>query len=186
MTLPFLASYVALWILVVFQALVLMGLVIALQRIQRRVFAAPGGRRDLLRGTPVPGFSVRELSGRTLTADDLVGQLTALLFVSANCSSCHTALEDMTGLRHKALGNVIVVVSGTEMEARDLATTYELGRVIADVDSELVDKFNIARTPLAVLVDRSGHIQSYGEPALASSTTTEGTELAAAEVHGNS
>lgn len=165
MSAPFLVSYAVLWLLVGFQTLVLVGMVVALQRLQAGV---PGGRsadsHGLPYGSEVPEFRARDLAGVTLTSEDLRGRLTALLFVTPTCSSCHTALEDMTGLEHKALGNVVVIARGSHAEVETLASTYGLRRTVLDTDGRIAEAFDISRVPMAVLVDRNGRIQSYGEP----------------------
>ncbi len=165
MSAPFLVSYVSLWILVAFQALILVGLVVALQRLQRTLPAqGAGGGIGLPQGSEVPDFRARDVAGLSLSSKDLLGRLTALLFVSPSCSSCHTTLEDMTALDHKARGNVIVISRGTKAEVADLASTYALRRAVPDPDGEIANLFGITRVPMAVLVDRSGHVQSYGHP----------------------
>jgi methylamine dehydrogenase accessory protein MauD len=166
MTPPVLVSYLLLWLIVGFQAVVLVGLILSVQKLQRRSGPSEGHTAavGLTPGTEVPWFSARDVNGLRVTTDDLRGRLTGLLFVGPNCSTCHTALEGIVGLSHKVRGNVVVICQGPTPDCQQLAKTYELSRVIVDEGAELSSTFVISQVPTAIVIDRSGRIQSYGQP----------------------
>lgn len=166
MPLPFLVSYIALWILVFAQAAVLLGLVAIVNK--QKDLQVPGRDRasipGLAPGSPLPPFEARDLDGQLLRSGDVAGALTALLFVSPTCPSCVTTLEEIVGLGHKARGNVAVICRADVDECSQLAATYGLVRTIPDPRGELLQLFGVQVLPTAVLIDRAGRVLSYGQP----------------------
>jgi peroxiredoxin len=155
-------SYLLLWALVVFQGLVLLGLV--------RVVFAEGtvrtGRhkqhRDL-QGEEAPAFEAQGLRGEAISNSTFTGSSFVLLFVSAGCQSCASVLEDLEPLKRKAGGPVVIVCSGTAELCATLAERHELDApVVIDRDGSLTARFAVASVPTAVLVDETGVIRMYG------------------------
>lgn len=163
---PFLLAFVVLWILVLIQGTVLIGLVTIVSRLHddrapaRSTAPLPG----LEPGTAVPAFRERDLNGIVVDSRELSGAASVLLFVSPSCSSCVTTLDEMVGLSHKARGNVVVVCQSDKVKCRQLAETYGLMRTIPDRDWKLGALFRVSVLPTAVLIDRAGRVQSYGQP----------------------
>lgn len=184
----FLVSYAALWVLVVIQGVVLVGLVSIVGRLHDA--NAPEHARaplpGLEPGTPVPTFRARDLDGRQVVTSDLTGSMNIVLFVSPSCSSCVTTLDEMVGLSHKARGNVLVVCQADKTKCAQLAQTYGLVRTIPDPESELSQLFKVPVLPTAVLIDRSGRVQSYGQPSRAAELehVLDGDGLELAEATG--
>jgi len=147
-----------LWMLVIFQALILLGLTRALY--QRELIGAAN-----LRGSKTPSFQAVDLSGNSLDSSEFVGHLTALVFVSPSCPTCTVTLDELGALDAKTDGNVIVVCRGAEDECRRLAKSFAVGaRVVSDEDSRLANLFAVSAMPTAVLINRENRIESHGEP----------------------
>jgi peroxiredoxin len=162
----FYSSYAALWLLVIFQSLVLLGLVRTVYRANTRPVpdAAPEGNGYLI-GQPAPKFSAVDISGSPIDETSLADRLTALLFVSPDCSTCTATLDEVEALRSKTKGNVIVVCRGTHDECSRLGELYSLEvPVIVDGEEKVAEVFDVHVTPTAVLVGRNGRIQTYGHP----------------------
>jgi peroxiredoxin len=157
-------SFAVLWVLVIFQTLVLLGLTRALSRLQQADQAAPPESPGL-EGKPLPEFSEPALSGETIDNSRIAGQLGALLFVSPNCSTCSVTLDELEALSAKTSGNIVVFCRSSETRCRELAATYRLELpVIADEDLQLSRRFGVSGTPTAVLVGPDGEVRSYGQP----------------------
>lgn len=166
MSTPVWLSFGALWVLVIFQGLVLLGLV-------RTVYALRGvhvlgyGREeseDLLHQT-APEFQAVDLSGSYFRSADVAGQARAFLFVSPNCQSCSVTSEELASLKWKAGGEVYVVCRGGALECDEFSEQHELGtRVLIDDSMEISRAFKVAAVPTAVLVDAADIVQSYGNP----------------------
>src|SRR6266508_707897 len=100
---PFVLSYVALWALVVLQALVLIGLTRAVYELRYHP-ADPPSRQ----GSPAPDFSAVDLSGSPVSAGSLRGKPAVLLFVSPNCPSCMVSLAELRPLASDAERGLVV------------------------------------------------------------------------------
>ena len=164
-------SQVALWVLVVLQGLVLLGLTRAVYRLQQ----SGGGGGDLparnserLVGRRAPEFVAVDVLGRPVASSDLWGRLTALLFVSPHCSNCAVTLDELDGLKTKVNGNVVVVCVADTEESRNVAEDYGLSvPVVADPEERITRLYDVAGTPAAVLVGKGGRVLQYGSPSRA-------------------
>jgi len=165
MSTPFYLSYAALWILVILQSLILLGLVRMVAQLQQGGVA--GGSRDggMTSGQAAPPFSTMDLSGAPIDSTRFAGRLTALLFVSPTCSSCTTTLHELNALRDKANGNVIVICRAAHDDCMRLAEVHQLNLpVVADEDEHISQLYGITAVPTAVLINAHHQIQSYGQP----------------------
>lgn len=158
---PFVISYVALWILVVVQGLILLGLTRALYELRQEYAEQPS-----FRGRRVPQFAAVDLWGEPVSSESIADKPTVLLFVSPDCSSCMVTLAELKPLATDATRHLVVVCSGGNDDCRQLALDHDLTvPVVADEDGELMRLFGISGTPIAVRISAHGVIESYGEPA---------------------
>jgi hypothetical protein len=157
----FAVSYVALWVFVLLQALIVLALT--------RAFAEMRGAsadRPTLKGRRAPQFSAVDLSGNPVSMEGMVGRAMALLFVSPTCASCRVTLAELRGITSDRSRDLAVVCEGEEAECRGLAADYQLTHpMVADTNGELKRLFGVTGTPMAVRVSADGVIESYGEPA---------------------
>ncbi|MGH7721030.1 MAG: TlpA family protein disulfide reductase [Gemmatimonadaceae bacterium] len=163
----FVISYVALWALVIFQSIVLVGLVRALARLQQRGAQVDGpiDHHDHLAGREAPEFSATDLSGRLVRASEFAGRPRAFLFVSPECRTCRLTLSEMNALEWKAEGTVVVICQSGRSECRALAERFDLeAPVLVDEDAAISDLFAVNGVPTAVLVTADDQIASYGQP----------------------
>lgn len=159
---PFVLSYVALWVLVILQTLILIGLTRALYELRQGYEAA---RPRSLQGHRVPDFSAIDLSGSSVSTASLAGEPAALLFVSPNCPSCMVSLAELRALANDSTRGLVIVCRGGEADCRQLAVEYQLTvPVVPDEDGELMRLFGVSGTPIAVRINADGVIESYGEP----------------------
>jgi methylamine dehydrogenase accessory protein MauD len=163
----FTVSYVVLWIAVVSQSLVLLGLVRVVYRLSERetelgAFSSNGN----LQGEPAPKFTAQDLSGKLIDSEDFAATQTVLLFISTSCRSCGAALDNMEVLKEKTHGHVIVICSGgPHEECQELAEEHQVDvPVVPDEDHAISKLFRIDVVPTAVLIDDEGKIQAYGNP----------------------
>lgn len=158
----FYVSFAALWILVILHSLILVGVVRIVYQLQQTGIATGSSNWP---GKEAPAFTAVDLSGEAISNADFAGRLTALLFVSPNCSSCMTTLEDMEYLNYKARGNVIMICRASQEDCARLVERYKATvRVVPDEDDHIGRLYGISSVPTAVLIDASNRIQSYGRP----------------------
>jgi peroxiredoxin len=166
MSTPVLLSFGALWLLVIFQGLVLLGLV-------RTVYALRGvhvhkrerqDSQDLLHQR-APEFRALDLAGSAFNSADVAGEPHAFLFVSPRCRSCSVTRDELESLTWKAGGKVYVVCRGGARECEEFSKLHELGTsVLVDDSFEISRAFKVTGVPTAVLIDESSIVQSYGNP----------------------
>jgi len=167
MSLPFYLAFAVLWVLVILQGLILLGVVrIVYQLQQNPVTASPGSSNGELQiGQEAPHFSAVDLDGTLIDTAHFAGRLTALLFVSPTCLSCTTTLAEMDALRWKAQGNVVVICRAGHDDCARIANRHKLTvPMIADRDDQIGQRFHITGVPMAVLVDENNRIESVGHP----------------------
>ena len=167
MSAVFYVSYALLWAIVVFQSLVLLGIVRTVYRRRAEPVAdAPPVSTGALIGQPVPSFTTIDLSGRAVDETSLPQTLSALLFVTPDCVTCMASLEEVEALRAKVEGSLIVVCRGGLDECRRLQASYGLEgtAVVVDETHEVSERFDVYATPTAVLVGANGRIRTYGHP----------------------
>jgi|SRR5262252_8623343 len=164
----FTLSYLALWGLVVFQSLVLVGLVHSvylLQKAPSTVGIPPGSSDGDLIGQAAPAIGGVDLQGAAVDSVEFGGRLTALLFVSPTCRSCTVTLDELEALKSKVKGSVIIVCRAERHECLGLAEKYRSDvPVVVDKDLTVSKRFHVSTVPTAVVIDKDGRIQSYGHP----------------------
>jgi cytochrome c biogenesis protein CcmG/thiol:disulfide interchange protein DsbE len=159
------ASYLILWALVVFQSLVLLGVVRVVFKTTATHDAPPAQKEHLKVGEPVPQFTGIDLLGNPLGSEALAGKYNALLFVKPRCPSCTTTLQELHALRHKATGNVTLVCTGSRHDCGQLVSRYDVALpTIVDEEGSITELFRVEGTPYAVMVDEDGRIDMTGRP----------------------
>lgn len=169
MPVPLLLSHIALWVVVIFQTLLLLGLVRAVH--QLRQAGATRGTLDLLANgqpqAPAPNFTAVDIFGRTVEGSSFQAELTGLLFVSPTCESCTVSYKEMLEqLLMKTSENVIVICKGEQEECRLLAESsgHPDVPVVVDEDSAVSNLFKVTSVPTGVLIDDRGQIVNRGVP----------------------
>lgn len=160
-------SYGALWALVVFQSLILLGLTRAVYRLERtaRLGGPPIESTEDILGHEAPNFSGIDIHGMRFDSSVMFGRAVALLFVAPDCSTCTVSLQEMEALSTKARGNVVVLCRSGGDECRRMAEEYSLDvPVLVDEDGEISRLFGGVAPPTAVLVNPDGRIKSVGQP----------------------
>lgn len=170
MSTPLVLSHIALWVLVLLQGFILLGLVRTVHQSGRggAGAAAPASEpraAERLAGELAPRIDAVDIHGSPVNSDDFVGALRAVLFVSPNCPNCMVTLDELDALQTKAPGTVVAVCVADTEECRQMAEDLKVTvGVVADPDGELMKSYDVAMTPTAVLVNRRGRIVQYGHP----------------------
>lgn len=161
LTIFFYISYGALWILVILQSLILLGLVQVVHHLRKT-----GVTASSFEGKEAPEFSAKDLSGVAITSANFTGRLTGLLFISESCQACLETLQnDIEYLYSKAQGNVIVICQAGRKDCARLVEQYGLAvPVVADEDNHISQLYGISSVPTVVFVNADNRILSYGHP----------------------
>jgi methylamine dehydrogenase accessory protein MauD len=161
---PWLASYIALWIIVALQ-----GVAIFLLLRQLGIMylgTAQGVARDgIAPGTKAPDFSLPALDGSTVSLRAMRGLPTVLVFGSSNCNPCRSLVPELNDFAAELRDSlrVLFLCRGSESEARAFAEQTAITvPVAAHPDEELSDKYKARVTPFAFVIDGEGVVRSKG------------------------
>lgn len=122
--------------------------------------AAPASPLPPGRGEPLPPFALPDLEGRTVSAADLDGGGTVVLFWNPGCAFCQQMLPDLKQweTRRRDDDPRLLVVSTGTVEA-NLAMNLH-STVVVDPSFEVGRAVRVPGTPSAVLVDGEGKLAS--------------------------
>ena len=167
MSFPFVVSYIAMWLLVVFQGLLILALLKQLGELKQLAqFRGVPGVDPLLAGSAAPKFEALDLrSAERITTHVFNGHGGALLFLSPECGSC---LELADGLRQSALNGLPPIV--TFCQGSKLACASFVNRLgpeiytLSDDDNEVAMRYRVDGSPTAVVINPDVTIAAYGNP----------------------
>ena len=152
----FMASYVALWLVVLVHTMIMIGMFREHVALMERV--GHGGKRlhgptEGWRVPPIVGLGLQAGAPRTQhEAGTIVG------FMSVGCQPCWGRREAISEFAKESAGAVrtIVVCAGQQSEVRRFAETLDRRvRIIGDVNGATTNDWRISMTPVAVAVDEA-------------------------------
>lgn len=159
-----LASYIVLWGLVLFQGVAIFVLLRQLGIMY--LGTAQGVAGDgLALGSRAPDFNLADLSGEPISLADFRGRPLLLVFGSVNCAPCRNLVPDLhrfAAERREELG-VLFLCRGTAEGARGFASELAIQIPFAShPDEALPEKYKARVTPFAFIVDGEGVIKAKG------------------------
>jgi len=169
MTAPWIFAFVALSLIACLDAFVTAGLLRRSARLLESMESALNTSVSTIsQGVPVgsrlPGFMVRDQSGRTVDSSQVVDRSGALLLLSPTCEPCRRLVADL-GSTDTRLGLPIYVVSDAAFPATEETALRDAGVEILFQDDDAVSRaLDTASTPHAFIFDRGGVVASKGFP----------------------
>lgn len=125
---------------------------------QKTVFIANGSKTKL--GAEMPEFSMPDVHGKTISSADFRGKKTLVTFWSATCPHCLNMIRDLQEWdREKGADepDLLVFSEGDAEEHREIGLQSP---IILDEGYKTSEKFGMAGTPSAVLINENGRIIS--------------------------
>jgi hypothetical protein len=161
----FLSTYVALWGLVLFQTLIIVGLLRELAEIRR---LAEDGRlpQRLPLGARAPSLRGSDLrTGTTFDTALLSGRELVVLFLSPGCRICWRLADGTRKLPAEPSLSRIAVCHGSDGECASFVDTLAGDvPVLLDSSGSMSARYGVRSTPVAFVLDREGRIRSSGSP----------------------
>ena len=103
-----------------------------------------------------PGFSLKDLDGRTVTLDMLGerGKPLLLFFTEPGCGACDAMLPDVARWQREHADRflVIPIAGGDAIANRAKSRTHNLKHVLLEQDKKVSDAYRVTGTPSAVLL----------------------------------
>jgi peroxiredoxin/uncharacterized membrane protein YphA (DoxX/SURF4 family) len=144
-------------------------ILVRLQALEAGLGVAPSGNGSHIgEGLPVgsvaPAFSLRDLSGKPVTLDDLraAGKPVMLVFASPDCDACTQLLPEIARWQHDHTEKLTISLISELSIEENRATVGGRGlrHVLVQEDGEVADSYGVEATPSAVLVTPSGTVAS--------------------------
>ena len=167
MSFSFFASYIAIWILVLFQGFLILALLRQLTELRRLLEMGGLHVEDRLpQGSPAPefeGFDAR--SGQPVGTRILSGRGGILLFLSPDCTVCRGLVASLRQPAIDALPPIIALCQGAEQSCGRLVKRLgpEVNLLIKGTH-EIAARYRVTGSPTAVVVDDERKIRGYGNP----------------------
>lgn len=164
------ASLVALWILVLFLAYLLAGALRQIGLFQLRLGDDPGALitdTGLPRGTVAPDFEAADReTGQPKRLSELPAHPQLLLFLSPSCLACRKLLPHLKEIvkTRKREFDFVVICTGADLHAcRQFANDYSVdGQVLVDESGRIAKAYEATLTPFAYLLDYQRRILMRG------------------------
>jgi methylamine dehydrogenase accessory protein MauD len=159
-----LASYIVLWGIVIFQGVAIFVLLRQLGIMY--LGTAQGVARDgLAPSTKAPEFALSDLDGRPVTLADRLGMPLVMVFGSTTCGPCRQLMPDLQRFaadRRDAL-RVLFLCRGSAEEARRFASELDVQVPVAVLpDEALAEQYKVRVTPFGFLIDAEGVVRAKG------------------------
>lgn len=113
-------------------------------------------------GEPAPRFSLPNVQGKTVNAEDLLGRDSLLLFWDPGCPFCQAMTDDLKRWEERTPAGapqLVIVASGKSELIEEKGREFK-SLVLADPDFDIGPMFGTNSTPSAVLIDSQGRIAS--------------------------
>lgn len=160
MTTALIVSYAILWVLVLANTVILIGVVRLVGN-----DAPSTSKSGPVAGSPIPRFSTTASTGNKVSDDTLRGKTSALLFVSPDCATCSATLEEMAALDYKVDRDLIVICRSSSAKCAQIPDLMDgKYQVVFDSNDELSRSFGITVNPTAVTISEGGRILQFGHP----------------------
>jgi len=167
MSSSFLASYIVIWLLVVFQGLLVLALLRQLAELRRLVES--GSLQDENRlpvGSLAPEFAGSDVrSGERVSIQSLGGRGGVILFLSAECSVCKDLADSLQQPAINELPPIIAFCQGGEQTCARIAKRMGSEvRLIFEGAAETAERYHAFGLPTAIVVDGERKIRGHGHP----------------------
>ena len=166
MKFTFFASYLAIWILVLFQGLLVLALLRQLAELRRLVeLGGLHGEDRLPAGSLAPEFAGIDVrSGREVTLQSFSEVGGVLLFLVPDCNVCNGLANSIRPPVTDELPPVVVFCQDTEghcapFRERLGAQVHLLGK-----SEETAERYQVFGSPTAIVIDGELKIRAYGHP----------------------
>lgn len=164
-----LASYVALWAVVLLLGFLLLGALRALGlqgwRLEQLEATAPTrvGRSGLKPGKPAPEFTLPNATGGEVGLREFAGRRVLLVFTQSGCGPCHRIMPELNRLQTAGKVQVLVVNNGEPKATRAWAEEVRARFPVAVQEHySLSRRYEVFATPFAFLIDERGVIAAKG------------------------
>jgi hypothetical protein len=160
----FSTSYIALWVLVIFQSFVLLALLQQIEKLRRVAVSGRLFEDHLPQGSRAPEFAnIGRPSVHRFGTRSLEGSGGVLLFLSSDCLACKGLVNNLGQSATDDLPPIVVFCVGRERGcARFENRLITQCKFVVDGAAKTAARYRISNFPTAVVLDRELKISRYG------------------------
>lgn len=178
MSFNFASSYLALWVLAIFQGLLALAVLRQVMELEKRSAKMTSG--ESLIGTQAPAFSgIDTRSGRTVDLS-VLDQGGVILFMAGSCSVCRQLAKDIQGEMPGTLPPMLAVCIGNQQQSAKIGKRLERIPLLLQGAEEVTSLYRVNSYPSAAVLDRERMILGY-----TAITTVEELRNLVARSHGS-
>lgn len=159
-------STIALWVLVLFETVLLLLLLRALGALRQQGFSQsmnPSISDGPEIGEQAPPLSAKDQDGNRISLDDFQGRRRLLAFVSPGCSACTGTIKAINTYLEGKQDFAVLVIGGTRREQNKVFAETSHSRVpILTLDTDTADSYRIRGFPLVLILDTKGIVIAKG------------------------
>jgi peroxiredoxin len=153
---------IALWVVVIGLVVVVLGVIRQLTPVLERLAAgqahAPRAPQGPPVGEPLPEFTGRGSDGEAVTAADLRGSPSLLVFLHSSCQPCTTLADELSTADLTGLAAELTVVTDPGSKGNLMLPVAK--RVVLQSDEEVSDALGVRAVPFAIAVDGRGIVRA--------------------------
>ncbi len=164
-----LASSVLLWIVLLLNLVLTIGLIRRFNQVSTQMSSFPEAEEGLDPGTPAPDFQAETLTGEIVTLANYTRKAVSFIFFSPTCGPCLEKLPTLNALVSKAekagVQMVLVNTDGDKEEATALVQKHSLNLPILLApfgDNPFAEDYKAMMTPFFCLLNPDGAVEVSG------------------------
>jgi methylamine dehydrogenase accessory protein MauD len=170
MSVALMIALVLLWVLVLVQGFLLLGLLrnvgLLTWRLEQLEATTPSrlGRSGLKPGKQAPDFTLARVPDGEVSLRDFAGRKVLLVFVQTRCGPCHDIMPELNKLaRQNRELQIVAVNHSTPEEARQWTDETEAHfPVLIQEDWAVSKRYEVFATPFGFLIDERGFVAAKG------------------------
>lgn len=159
-------SNVALWVIVLFETVLLLLLLRALGALRQQGFSQ--SMNPIIDDGPeigeqAPPLLAKDQNGNLVSLENLQGRWCILAFVSPGCSACIGTIKALNTYLESKQDFTVLVIGGTKREQNKVfAETSDSQVSILTLDTDIADSYRIRGFPLVLILDPRGIVITRG------------------------
>ncbi len=162
-------SLILLWIFVLLNLLLTVGLIRRFNRMSKEIAQFPAMQEGLEIGTPAPDFHAETLTGEIVSLAHYARQAVSFIFVAPSCSPCVEELPTLNRLAPKAkaagVEMILVNTEGDKAETETFIKKYNIALpvLIAPFESNpFANDYKAPGTPFFCMLNRESKVEATG------------------------
>lgn len=164
-----LATLLLLWVIVLLNLLLTIGLIRRFNQMSKHLTGLPEQHEGLAVGTPAPDFQAKTLTGEIVTLANYAQKAVSFIFVSHSCEPCLKELPGLKALAPKAReAGVEMVLVNTEGDVAETETFVKKHALTLPVlvapfeNNSFLRDYRVSGTPFFCMLNRESKIEATG------------------------